>query len=229
MAPPQKLCGSRLSQKLLAPHLQTACCRVPEPRWPQWNLRQKPPRPGQTPFLWPRRWLVVWSQKWRCLRTSRLSQKLLASVFLALTCRLPAMESWNGDGYRGNLRQKPPRPVDTCPLAPKVAGCLQAACRGVPGLSRSLKIAWRVLWVAGDSQPTVRPTYSGAAWTGRGLCLFLFFHIQRKKTWIHNCSQKSIIMYINCICYLILLGSCGILQILFIFLLLNSQEETTQF
>ena len=53
-------------------------------------------------------------------------------------------------------------------LAPKVAGCLQAARRGVPGLTRSLKIAWRVLWVAGDSQLTVRPTYSGAARTGRG-------------------------------------------------------------
>jgi hypothetical protein len=24
-----------------------------------------------------------------------------------------------------NLRQKPPRPADTCPLAPKVAGCLE--------------------------------------------------------------------------------------------------------
>ena len=124
----------------------------------------------QTPVLWPRRWLVVWSRKWRCLRSSRLSQKLLASVFLTLTCRLPTTESRNRDGYRGNLRQKAPRPADTCPLAPKVAGCLQAARRGVPGLTRSLKITWRVLWVAGGSQPPVRPSYSSAAQTGRGLC-----------------------------------------------------------
>ena len=37
-------------------------------------------------------------------------------------------------------------------------------------LTRSLKIAWRVLWVAGGSQPTVHPSYPGAARTGRGLC-----------------------------------------------------------
>jgi hypothetical protein len=36
-------------------------------------------------------------------------------------------------------------------------------------LTRSLNIAWRVLWVAGGSQTTVCPSYPGAAWTGRGL------------------------------------------------------------
>ena len=82
-------------------------------------------RAGRTSVLWPRRSLVVWSRKWRRLRGSRLSQKLLASVFLTLTCRLPTTESRNRDGYRGNLRQKAPRPADTCPLAPKVAGCLE--------------------------------------------------------------------------------------------------------
>ena len=35
-------------------------------------------------------------------------------------------------------------------------------------LTRSLKIAWRVLWVAGGSQTTVRPSYPGAALTGKG-------------------------------------------------------------
>ena len=34
-------------------------------------------------------------------------------------------------------------------------------------LTRSPKIAWRVLWVAGSSQTTVRPSYPGAARTGR--------------------------------------------------------------
>ena len=34
-------------------------------------------------------------------------------------------------------------------------------------LTRSLKIAWRVLWVAGGCQLTVRPSYPGAAQTGR--------------------------------------------------------------
>ena len=37
-------------------------------------------------------------------------------------------------------------------------------------LNRSLKIAWRVLWVAGGSQQTVRPSYPSAAQSRRGLC-----------------------------------------------------------
>jgi hypothetical protein len=37
-------------------------------------------------------------------------------------------------------------------------------------LTRSLKITWRVLWVAVGSQPTVRPSYPSAARTGGGLC-----------------------------------------------------------
>jgi hypothetical protein len=35
-------------------------------------------------------------------------------------------------------------------------------------LTRSLKIAWQVLWVAGGSQLTLRPSYPGAARTGGG-------------------------------------------------------------
>ena len=35
---------------------------------------------------------------------------------------------------------------------------------------RILKISWLVLWVSGGSQPTVRPSYPGAARTERGLC-----------------------------------------------------------
>ena len=35
---------------------------------------------------------------------------------------------------------------------------------------RILMIMWLVLWVSGGSQPTVRPSYPGAALTRRGLC-----------------------------------------------------------
>ena len=35
---------------------------------------------------------------------------------------------------------------------------------------RILKMAWLVLCLSGGSQPTVRPSYPGAAWTKRGLC-----------------------------------------------------------
>ena len=31
---------------------------------------------------------------------------------------------------------------------------------------RILKIMWLVLWVSGDYQPTLRPSYPGAAWSG---------------------------------------------------------------
>jgi hypothetical protein len=41
-------------------------------------------------------------------------------------------------------------------------------------LTRSLKIAWQVLWVAGSSQRTLHPSYPGAARTGRAS---LSFHI----------------------------------------------------
>ena len=41
--------------------------------------------------------------------------------------------------------------------------------RQIPIL-RILMIAWLVLWISGGIQPTVRPSYTGAAGTGRGLC-----------------------------------------------------------
>jgi hypothetical protein len=40
-------------------------------------------------------------------------------------------------------------------------------------LTLSLKIAWRVLWVAGSIQTTVRPSYPGAARTRRGACVLI--------------------------------------------------------
>ena len=114
MAPPQKLCGSRLTQKLLASvfhtlSVQPALCGVPEPRWLPPEPEAETSRAGRTPVLSPGRWPVVWSRRWRRLRSSlalarkvagylepkmappqkfcgsRLSQKLLASVFHTLT------------------------------------------------------------------------------------------------------------------------------------------------
>jgi hypothetical protein len=40
-------------------------------------------------------------------------------------------------------------------------------------LTRSLKIAWRMLWVAGGCQPILRPSYPGAAQTGRACICFV--------------------------------------------------------
>jgi hypothetical protein len=55
-----------------------------------------------------------------------------------------------------------------CPYSNRVSspGRLDWSRCCVP-LTRGLKIAWRVLWVAGGSQPTVRPSYPGTARTGR--------------------------------------------------------------
>ena len=44
------------------------------------------------------------------------------------------------------------------------------SCAGQIPILRILKIAWLVLWVSGGSQPTVRPSYPGAAQTRRDLC-----------------------------------------------------------
>jgi hypothetical protein len=46
------------------------------------------------------------------------------------------------------------------------------SCTGQIPILRILKIAWLVLWVSGGSQPTVCPSYPGAAWTERGLCSY---------------------------------------------------------
>jgi hypothetical protein len=70
MALPQKLCGSCLSQKLLASVVHTLTCPdyflwCPGTRWLLWILRQKSPGPGVggTPLLWPGECPDVWSPK----------------------------------------------------------------------------------------------------------------------------------------------------------------------
>jgi hypothetical protein len=68
MAPPQKLCGSCLSQKLLTSVFLTLPCADCPPRSPGTKLAPAEPeadasRAGWTPVLWPERWPVVWSRK----------------------------------------------------------------------------------------------------------------------------------------------------------------------
>jgi hypothetical protein len=54
---------------------------------------------------------------------SRLSQKLLASVVHTLTYRLPSAESRNQSSSCGTWGKSLTSWADTCPVAPKVAGC----------------------------------------------------------------------------------------------------------
>jgi hypothetical protein len=91
---PQKLCGSCLSQKLLASVVHTLTCanyfqQSPRTKMAPANAEAKPSRTGRTPVLWPGMWPDVWSPKRglpQKLYGSHLSQKLLASVVHTLTC-----------------------------------------------------------------------------------------------------------------------------------------------
>jgi hypothetical protein len=46
----------------------------------------------------------------------------------------------------------------------------KCCCAGQIPILRSLKILWRVLWVAGSCQPILIPSYPGSVRTERGLC-----------------------------------------------------------
>jgi hypothetical protein len=52
--------------------MQPALCGVPEPRWLPPESEAETSRAGRTPVLSPGRWPVVWSRRWRCLRSSLL-------------------------------------------------------------------------------------------------------------------------------------------------------------
>ena len=86
MVLPQKLCGSRLSQKLPASIVYTLTCADCPPQSPRTKVASAEPeaeasQAGRTPVLWPGRWTDVWSPKTALpqkLCSSCMSQKLLA-------------------------------------------------------------------------------------------------------------------------------------------------------
>jgi hypothetical protein len=115
-------------------------------------------------------------------------------------CRIHSAGSWNQDVCAGYTRQGPGTPANAQAKHSHAGqvpilwpGKWPAVCAGYtlrdPGtemsaadaqakrshagqipILRILMIAWLVLWVSDGSQPTVCPSYPGAARTGRGLC-----------------------------------------------------------
>jgi hypothetical protein len=120
---------------------------IPEPRCLLPMLRQRAPVPGRSQsseFLRSRGWCCGY-----LLVVSRLCA--LATLVLGLEGACAPTQT----GFSASLTKAVSSP----------AGLDWSRCC-VP-LTRSLKIAWRVLWVAGGCQLTVRPSYPGAAQTGR--------------------------------------------------------------
>ena len=118
MALPHKLCGSRLSQNLLASVVHTLTCagyflRNLGTKVASADLEAKVSRARQTPVLWAGRWLDVWIGKRALpqkLCVSRLTQKMSASV-----CTLSPVQTKFGGVPEPRwlppfLRQKPPGP-----------------------------------------------------------------------------------------------------------------------
>jgi hypothetical protein len=123
--------------------------RVPEPRCLLLMLRQSAPTPGR-----PQSSEFLWSRGWCCgyLAVVRGLCVLAALVLLGLEGACVPTRT----RFSASLTNAVSSPVR-----------LDWSRCCVP-LTRSPKIAWRVLWVAGGSQTTVRPSYPGAARTGRG-------------------------------------------------------------
>ena len=90
----QKLCCFGLSQKLLVSVVHTLTCtdyfvQSPGTKMASTDPEAKASQAWRTPVLWPGMWPDVWSLKMvlpQKVCGSRLSQKLLASVFHTLTC-----------------------------------------------------------------------------------------------------------------------------------------------
>ena len=116
MAPPQKVCGSHLSQKWLASVFHTlthAACPhgVPEPRWLPQSLRQKPLGPGR-PLCSHQEggWLLGAEDgaTSEALWLSPVPETAGLCIPHPHPCSLPSAESWSqGDSHHRGLRHKP--------------------------------------------------------------------------------------------------------------------------
>jgi hypothetical protein len=90
--------------------VQPALRGVSEPRWLPLEPEAETSQAGQTPVLSPGRWPVVWSRRWRRLRSSvalACPRNYGLCVPHPHPCSLPSVESQSQGGFRRGLRQKP--------------------------------------------------------------------------------------------------------------------------
>jgi hypothetical protein len=159
------------------------------------NAQAKHSCAGQVPILWLGKWSPACTgYTRRGLRTemsaadaqakrSRAGQIPILKILMITWLML-----WVSGGSQLTVRPSYPGAARTerglCPYSDRVFASLTNAVSSpvrldwsrccVP-LTRSLKIAWRVLWVAGGSQPTVRPSYPVLLSSG-GIFRVTFIH-----------------------------------------------------
>ena len=134
---------------------------------------------GQIPILWPGKWsLACAGYTWRDPRTemsaadAQAKRSCAGQIPILRILKISWLVLWVSGGSQPTVRPSYPGAARTirglCPYSDRVFASLTNAvssptrldwCRCCVPLNRSLKIAWRVLWVAGSSQTTVRPSY----------------------------------------------------------------------